>query len=347
MMALFYLLGWAVMTGRPIDATPLLRRAMLTGLLGIVVWWLWSPRSLSSDGQLRVTFLDVGQGDSAVIELPAGEVILIDGGATYERFDMGRNVVAPFLWNRGIRKIDHVIGTHPQLDHVGGLAWILAHMHVENFWSNGVVRHEDFWRKIEWALTQQHLQAKLAVEGELISTGPDCRMTVLSPRANQGSLPATKSESLNNSSVVTELRCGDRRILFTGDSEREVLARLTRSGTLGPMTLLKVPHHGAKSSLEYDWLQLIRPEIAVVSAGRRNPYGHPVGDVLAAYRALGSQVWRTDQDGAIWVDLDLKRSSLTVHNAREWVLQSAIQSTDPWTVELDNFRRLWRRWNWI
>ena len=238
MMALFYLLGWAVMTGRPIDATPLLRRAMLTGLLGIVVWWLWSPRSLNSDGQLRVTFLDVGQGDSAVIELPAGEVILVDGGATYERFDMGRSVVAPFLWNRGIRKIDHVIGTHPQLDHVGGLAWILAHMHVENFWSNGVARHEDFWRKIERALTQQHLQARFAAEGELISTGPDCRMTVLSPRANQGSLPATKSESLNNLSVVTELRCGDRRILFTGDSEREVLARLTRSGTLGPMTLL-------------------------------------------------------------------------------------------------------------
>ena len=347
MMALFYLLGWALMTGRPTDATPLLRGAMLTGLLCIVVWWLWSPRSFSRDGQLRVTFLDVGQGDSSVIELPAGEVILVDGGAIYERFDMGRSVVAPFLWNRGIRKIDHVIGTHPQLDHVGGLAWILAHMHVGNFWSNGVVRHEDFWRKIEKALGQQHLQARFAAEGEVISTGTDCRMTVLSPRADRGSSPATKSESLNNLSVVTELRCGNRRILFTGDIEREVLARLTRSGTLGPIALLKVPHHGAKSSLEYDWLQLIRPEIAVVSAGRRNPYGHPVGEVLAAYRAMGTQVWRTDQDGAIWVDLDVRQSRLTVHNAREWVLQSALQSTDPWTVELDNIRRLWRRWNWI
>ncbi len=347
MMALFYLLGWALMTGRPTDATPLLRGAMLTGLLCIVVWWLWSPRSLGSDGRLRVTFLDVGQGDSAVIELPAGEVILIDGGATYERFDMGRSVVAPFLWNRGIRKIDHVIGTHPQLDHVGGLAWILAHMHVGNFWSNGAVRNEDFWRKIERALAQQHLKPKLAAEAELISTGTDCRMAVLSPRADRGSSATTKSESLNNLSVVTELRCGDRRILFTGDIEREALARLTRSGTLGPMTLLKVPHHGAKSSLEYDWLQLIRPQIAVVSAGRRNPYGHPVGEVLAAYRALGTQVWRTDQDGAIWVDLDVKQSRLSVHNAREWVLQSAIQSSDPWTVELDNIRRLWRRWNWI
>lgn len=346
MMLFFYLLGWALMTGRPADAAPLLKGAMLVGLLCIVAWWLWSPRPFSREGQVRVTFLDVGQGDSTVIELPAGEVILIDGGATYERFDMGRSVVAPFLWNRGIRRIDHVIGTHPQLDHVGGLAWILAHVQVENFWTNGVVRHEDFWRKIEGALAEQHLQAKLAGEGELISTGTDCRMTVLSPRANRGSSPATKSESLNNLSVVTELRCGDRRMLFTGDIEREVLARLTRSGTLGRVALLKVPHHGAQSSMEHDWLNLIRPHIAVVSAGRRNPYGHPVGEVLAAYRALGAQVWRTDQDGAIWVDFDVKQSRLTVHNAREWVLQSALQSTAPWTIELDNIRRLWHRWNW-
>ncbi|MBI4001094.1 MAG: hypothetical protein HY348_04845, partial [Nitrospira defluvii] len=256
-------------------------------------------------------------------------------------------VVAPFLWNRGIRRIDHVIGTHPQLDHVGGLAWILAHVHVENFWTNGVIRNEDFWRKIEGTLAQQHLQAKIAAEGQLISTGIDCRMTALSPRANRESSPATKSESLNNLSVVTELSCGDRRMLFTGDIEREALARLTRSGMLGHVALLKVPHHGGQSSLEHSWLDTIRPEIAVVSAGRRNPYGHPVGEVLAAYRAVGAQVWRTDQDGAIWVDLDVKQSRLTVHNAREWVLQSAVSSPAPWTIELDNMQRLWRRWNGI
>ena len=316
------------------------------GLFCIVAWWLWSPRPFSRDGQVRVTFLDVGQGDSAVIELPAGEVILIDGGATYERFDMGRSVVAPFLWNRGIRRIDHVIGTHPQLDHVGGLAWILAHMRVDNFWINGVRRNEDFWRKIEEALAQQHLQAKVASEGDLISIGTGCRMTALSPRANRESSPAPNSESLNNLSVVTELTCGDRRMLFTGDIEREALARLTRSGKLGQVATLKVPHHGAKSSMEHDWLNVIRPEIAVVSAGRRNPYGHPVEEVLAAYQAVGTQVWRTDQDGAIWVDLDLKQSRLTVHSAREWTLQSAIRSSAPWRIEWDNIRRLWRRWNW-
>ena len=97
------------------------------GLLLLISWWIWSPRLLLDGDRFRVTFLDVAQGDSAVIELPDGEVVLIDGGATYERFDMGRGVVAPYLWNRGIRTIDHVVATHPQLDHVGGLAYVLRH----------------------------------------------------------------------------------------------------------------------------------------------------------------------------------------------------------------------------
>jgi len=293
-----------------------------------------------------VTFLDVGQGDSAVIELPDGTVTLIDGGATYERFDMGRSVVAPFLWNRGIRSIDHVIGTHPQLDHVGGLAWILAHFQVEKFWTNGAERQEEFWRRIERAMVQRKLEATVATEGRLISEGPACRMVVLNPQPRPESSISAKSESLNNLSVVTELVCREQRVLFTGDIEREALTRLTHSGNSAHIALLKVPHHGAKSSLERRWLEAIRPAVAVVSAGRRNPYGHPAGEVLAAYQAVETQIWRTDRDGAIWAELDLTRQQLSMHSTREWILQPALTSADIWSVEQDNLRRLWRRWNW-
>ncbi|MCC2641230.1 MAG: putative Competence protein ComEC/Rec2 related protein [Nitrospira sp.] len=346
MIVLFYLLGWALVTGAPTHATPLLKSALMMGILCIMAWWLWSPRPFSKDEQARVTFLDVGQGDSTVIELPSGTVMLIDGGATYERFDMGRSVVAPFLWNRGIRRIDHVIGTHPQLDHVGGLAWILAHFEVEKFWTNGVTRTEDFWRKIEAALTLRHLQTTVAVEGQFISAGEGCRMSILNPRAPRGTPAAAKNESLNNLSVVTELHCMGRRMLFTGDLEREALARLTRSGMFAHVALLKVPHHGARSSLEHNWLDTIRPDIAVVSAGRRNPYGHPAADVLAAYRSTGTQVLRTDQDGAVWVDLDLRQQRLSVHSTRDWMLHPVNSGQNMWAIERDNFRRLWRRWNW-
>ncbi|WHZ21295.1 MAG: DNA internalization-related competence protein ComEC/Rec2 [Nitrospira sp.] len=346
MMVLFYVLGWGLLVGRSAYAAPSVRGAMMMGILCIVAWWLWSPRPFSRDGQVRVTFLDVGQGDSAVIELPTGAVVLIDGGATYERFDMGRGVVAPFLWNRGIRRLDHVIATHPQLDHVGGLAWILAHFPTENFWTNGVTRREEFWRKIEAVLAERHLQPKVAAEGQLIAGAGACRMAVLNPPLRHESSSGRKSESLNNLSVVTELACGGRRMLFTGDLEREALVRLTGAGVLGHVTLLKVPHHGAKSSLEPTWLRTIKPDLAVVSAGRRNPYGHPAPEVLAAYRAAGVEVLRTDRDGAIWMDLDLRQQNLSVHTTGEWTLQPPLSSPNIWSAELENLTRLWRRWNW-
>ena len=347
MMALFYLLGWSLLTDRPRNSTLFVKSAMGMGLLTVLAWWLWSPRPFSEQGQVRVTFLDVGQGDSAVIELPEGKVLLIDGGATYERFDMGRSVVAPFLWNRGIRRIDHVIGTHPQLDHVGGLASILTHLSVGSFWSNGTGRNEEFWRKIQQALSQERVSVRVASEGEVIEAGSACHMAVLSPPSFGPSLTARKSESPNNLSVVTELVCGGQRLLFTGDIEREGLVRLTWSGLFEPVALLKVPHHGSRSSMEENWLSVIRPDIAVVSAGRRNAYGHPVREVLDTYRAAGTEVWRTDEDGAIWVDLDLRQSRLVVHRVKDWEFESAIQSSSPWTIEWENIRRVWHRWNWI
>ena len=106
---------------------------LLVLLLG---WWLWSPRLWIDGDRFRITFLDVSQGDSAVLELPDGKVVLIDGGGSYERFDMGRGIVAPYLWNRGIQTIEYVIATHPQLDHVGGLAYILSHFPVRHYWGN-------------------------------------------------------------------------------------------------------------------------------------------------------------------------------------------------------------------
>ena len=99
---------------------PIIRLSCLTVLIGILVWWAWSPRTHWESGMLRVTFLDVGQGDATFLELPDGQTVLIDGGPAYRRLDMGRAVIGPYLWNRGIHRIDHVVATHPQWDHVGG-----------------------------------------------------------------------------------------------------------------------------------------------------------------------------------------------------------------------------------
>ncbi len=313
-------------------------------------WWIWSPRPFVGDHMVRVTFLDVGQGDSTVVELPDGQVMLIDGGATHDRLDMGRGVVAPYLWNRGIRKIDHVVGSHPQLDHVGGLAWIVDHFPITHFWTNGLVREETFWKQLEASLEQANLAADVAREGMTMWAAADCEMRVLNPSQEMAAVYARRAnvdaKELNNSSIVLVLTCGARSFLFAGDIERDGLSALLKRSDLRVISVMKVPHHGARSSLDPRWVDVTRPEVAVFSVGAFNPYRHPARDVVAAYRHVQGRIFRTDQDGAIWVDLDLSTSHLTVHQTDEWTLQPAPVSLPGIAIELENVRRMWRRWNW-
>lgn len=346
-MALFYLLGFGFLRRLAAERSDPRRPAMVFGMALLLVWWLWSPRPFPSQDRVRVTFLDVGQGDSAVIELPSQVVFVIDGGAAYERFDMGRGVLAPFLWNRGIRRLDHVVGTHPQLDHVGGLTWVLGHFTVGTFWTNGMTREEEFWQRLDHTATRRDVKLTVASPDRGVVVPGPCQVTFLNPPADRRLLSAREAASLNNQSVVTEFDCHQRRMLFTGDIEREGLARLQESGMTRSLALLKVPHHGSRNSLETSWLEAATPEVAVVSAGRHNSYGHPAGQVLAAYQSVGAQVHRTDRQGAIWVDLDLASDRMQVHSMEEWQLHSVTLRAALPSTEWENVIKLWRRWNWL
>lgn len=312
-------------------------------VLFFVCWWVWSPR-LGLDGdRWRATFLDVGQGDSAVIESPDGQTILIDGGARYERFDMGRGVVAPFLWNRGIRHIDHVIGTHQQLDHVGGLIWVLRHVSVGRYWETGVDRPEQFIADLKATLREEKIHDQIAVQGqEVLASGP-CRLTILNPaHASEVQLAvhSHSGASLNNQSIVSRLQCGPRSILFAADIEVEGLRHLAGEGRQ-PVTLLKVPHHGARSSLDRAWLKQIHPQFAVISVGQANPYGHPVEAVLQAYAEENVTLYRTDRDGAIWITGRLSTSDITITRMRDRLLRPVDYRMCIWRCERENWQRLW------
>lgn len=345
-MVLFYgalLLLWVKVGGW------ICRLAAGVGVLLLLLWWAWSPRTFLDGDHFRVTFLDVGQGDSAVVELPDGQVVLIDGGATYERFDMGRGVVAPFLWNRGIRTIDQVIGTHPQLDHVGGLAWVVRHFTVKRYWGSGEAREELFYRRLQQSLVAQGLQEVVAREGqEIVSSGP-CRMVVLNPPVGEN-LDGPVQEShldghrLNNRSVVTRLTCGIHTMLFAADVERDGLSRMMPSASQGPIDVLKVPHHGAVSSLNREWLASLYPHYAVFSAGRHNRYGHPAAAVLDAYRLEGSTLLRTDRDGGVWFTGGVSEARFHVHRARDLVWQPTNGSSCLWACEQANWNRVWKQW---
>lgn len=340
-IAAFYLLLAAALALRD---RPWIRRACLTGVTALLLLWSWSPRDLSGRETLRVTMLDVGQGDAIVIELPGGETVLIDGGTRQETWDMGRAVIAPYLWDRGIFRLDHVIATHPQLDHVGGLISVLRLLPVTQYWTNGVVRPEVFYRQLREAIDETRPRERLAEEGQVVAQSGSCRLVVLNPsRSGIESLPtAASGSSLNNRSVVTRLDCGLHSFLFSGDVEREAQARL--AGRSSRTRVLKVPHHGAASSLYEPWIRELRPDLALISVGRRNPYGHPAKAVLQSYQDLAVPLYRTDQDGAVWIMAKLDDPQMTVRRASDDRLRR-VRLDGSWQhEEAANLRRLWRLW---
>jgi competence protein ComEC len=316
-------------------------------LVALVIWWGWSPRLALDGDYFRVTFLDVSQGDSAVLELPDGKVVLIDAGATYDRFDMGRGVVAPYLWNRGIRSIDHIIATHPQLDHVGGLTWVLKHFPVEHYWGIGRVRDELFYQRLQQALVQRGLSERIVRAGQELLSSDTCRLSVENPPAvalqsvmrRHG---RTEGQDLNNDSIVTRLTCGLHSMLFTADIEQDALTRM-RARSQEPVEVLKVPHHGAKSSLNREWIASIHPRYAVISVGRHNPYGHPAAAVLETYDAQGIRVFRTDRDGGVWIVGHRSEAEVQVHTTRVQGIRPT-ESWHAWNSEKANWRRLWQQW---
>ncbi|MBH0208923.1 MAG: MBL fold metallo-hydrolase, partial [Nitrospira sp.] len=249
---------------------------------------------------------------------------------------------APFLWNRGISHIDHVVGTHQQLDHVGGLIWILRHLSVGQFWDQGVERQEQFVTDLASALRSRDIPKRAAMQGEeLLGSGP-CRLTVLNPQDD--ATPADERSvhtgtELNNRSIVSRLDCGAHSVLFAADIETGGLHRLPEEGHR-PVTVLKVPHHGARSSLDQEWIRQIHPQYAIISVGAANPYGHPAPAVIQAYEEQAIALYRTDRDGAVWIQGRLSGNDLTVTNMRELVIRPVDVWACPWRCEYRNWQRV-------
>ncbi|MEC4681913.1 MAG: DNA internalization-related competence protein ComEC/Rec2 [Nitrospirota bacterium] len=338
---------WGVLAGLVLlRHWPMMRWGCVTLLVVIVGWWAWSPRTDWEPGTLRVTFLDVGQGDATILELPDGQTVLIDGGPAYRRLDMGRAVIGPYLWNQGIHRIDHVVATHPQWDHVGGLPWVLQTFDVGAYWSNGVSRSKAFYQRLQTAVQAAALDEQVIGAGEdIIESGP-CSLSVLSPftKKNSPMLVSTQNISgkdLNNRSLVTRLECGSHSFVFTADAEQEALEQLQKTPRGHSARVVKVPHHGAKSSLHHGWVKKIEAQAMVVSVGSHNRYGHPASEVIAAYEERGIPLYRTDRDGAIIIEASLDSPELTIRTAKQQQLVPVVLNEELWKHEWVNWQRLW------
>ncbi|MBZ0221063.1 MAG: DNA internalization-related competence protein ComEC/Rec2 [Candidatus Methylomirabilis sp.] len=245
-------------------------------------------------GKLTVTFLSVGQGDASFIEFPDGATMLVDGGGLNNPdFDTGERIIAPFLRSKGIKKIDYMLLSHAQQDHMGGLPFIAENFRVGEFWWNG---HGDLGR-LGTALKERGARVRVVNDSTPEKTIDGATVRLLHPTEG------TEGLDLNEASVVMKVTYGKDSFLFTGDiGKNEALL----SGPALASTVLKVPHHGSRSSSGAAFLAAVSPEIAVISTARLNAFGFPHREALERYSALGVRVMRTDSGGAVVVSTDGK-----------------------------------------
>jgi competence protein ComEC len=265
-------------------------------LAGDIAYWTYRTHF---NPFLRVTYLDVGQGNAALIQFPGSEKMLIDGGGfPGSDFDIGEMVVAPFLLRSKIMKIDTLVLTHPAADHMRGLLYIAEHFAPREFWYNGErVETPDF----------QELMGRLEAKGIRRRTPSDFKegrkiagasLEILHP--GEGMM----SRKSNDNSLVLKMSYRETPFLFAGDleaaGEQAVVARVGPQLKSG---VLLVPHHGSKSSCSPAFLEAVSPKVCVISAGKDNPFGFPSQDVLQRLRGAGCSIIRIDEVGATEVSV--------------------------------------------
>ncbi len=270
------------------------------------------------DRELRVTVIDVGQGAASLVEMPGGYCMLIDGGGFYDNavFDVGRRVVAPFLWAKKIRTVETIVLSHPQSDHVNGLTFIAENFNVKRLWSNGQPSTTKGYAVFREVLEKRGVE--VVPFGELIRDrviqGARVRILYPAPGFLARNGKRRKRPNYNNNSLVVRIDKGENAFLFPGDIMKE--GETTMVSTYGPdlhSTVLIAPHHGSKSSSTEAFIKKVRPSVVVIPLGRQNRFGFPAAEVLDRYRDIGSTVFRTDIHGAVAVTTDGSALSVRTH----------------------------------
>ena len=350
--------------GRAAGATAL---ALLAVAVALEAWPLLRP----PEGRLRITVLDVGQGDAIVLEGPDGRAVLVDAGSGGAmRLDAGERVVAPYLWNRGVLRLAATVVTHPDADHAGGMRaiqrgfriaetwdaatlargprWIGGAMislvrplrpgdgrrasPLRDPWLRGVAGHHvpDTSTPASEASVVEEARVRPLRPGDGRGAGPlrdPWLLGVAGSHAPDASAPATEASvveegarppavassrrSRNDDAIVLRIEYGLASFLLTADIEAAREQALVAAGAPLDVTVLKVAHHGSRSSTTAPWLRAVRPSVAVISVGARNPYGHPDAGVLARLADAGVRVYRTDADGALILETDGRALTVT------------------------------------
>ncbi|MGD8387994.1 MAG: DNA internalization-related competence protein ComEC/Rec2 [Desulfobacteraceae bacterium] len=258
-------------------------------------YWIYDTH-LRQD--LRVTHLDVGQGNAALVQFPGGVRMLIDGGGfRLGGFDVGRMVVAPYLWRRKIGRVHYLVLSHPQADHMNGLHFIAKHFAPQELWSSGDRTDSESFRQFMKIVREQRIAVRTPGDSRIPERIAGVDVDILHPQGPSINCP---EDRLNDRSLVLRLSFADTSFLFPGDIEQDAEAALgARAGLRLRSDVLLAPHHGSRTSSTKPFLALVRPAWCVISAGAGNRHGMPHTEALERMQETGSRIVRTDEEGAI------------------------------------------------
>ncbi len=320
-----WLLSWAPLTATSNRKLLIGKSAVLVQIAFIVIVVI-HPASVRTDGRLRIDFLDVGQGDSALVTMPDGTTLLIDGGGRpnfrkplpeqtkeFERDtrSIGEAVVSEFLWARGLDRVDYLIATHADADHIDGLNDV-----ARNFQVRAALVARDPSADVEFAKFARTAAAE-SIPILTIGAGDELRfedvlVDVLWPEFTENKGAPSK----NNDSIVLQVRLGNRAILMTGDVEAGAERSLqTMNGDLRA-DVVKVAHHGSKTSSTAEFVNAVQAQRAIISVGQTSMFGHPHAEVVERWKSSGAEVLTTGNSGTITVTTDGKDLRVETYVAR-------------------------------
>lgn len=269
---------------------------------------------------MTVTFIDVGEGDAALLEFPNGRALLLDGGNAYEGWNAGEQDVAPFLWEHGRTCLDAVVASHLHQDHVGGLPFILEHCRVSRLIESEASCSTSAGAALHRAVRKCKIPHYQIEAGDTLFIDSEVDIRALSPTPEVMAEVQTDPEpDPNLTSVVLKVTYRGVSFLFPGDLPSEADAALFSQGYDISSTVLKVPHHGSLRGSSPDFVQAVHPRLAVVSLSENNSHSFPNPSVVELYHQAGTRILRTDQEGAISVKTDGQRLWYRTQTEPQWI----------------------------
>ena len=240
-------------------------------------------------GTLAVHFLDIGQGDSIFIELPNSQTMLVDAGENY----YGEGII-DYIYDCGYEKLDYLVATHPHSDHIGSMSYIVRHMDIDAVYMPKVSTTTKTYENLLDSISKKGLKIKTAMAGTKILDIDELEIVILAP-------VEIYEDDLNNCSVILKITYKDRSFLLTGDAEKKEFEDVYLDMSAD---VLKVAHHGSSTSTTEEILEKIKPEIAVISLGEDNEYGHPYTSTLKLLNNIDCDIYRTDEDKTVKISTD-------------------------------------------